>query len=91
MQEVKKKYRRLALKYHPDKNPDNAEAEEMFKKINHANSILSDEAKRKIYDQYGSFGIYVTEQMGTENESVLKLLNMLNSVWFNVSHLFESP
>jgi preprotein translocase subunit Sec63 len=40
-QELKKKYRRLALKYHPDKNPDNAEAEEMFKKINHANSILS--------------------------------------------------
>lgn len=38
--DIKKKYRRLALKYHPDKNPDNEEAEEMFKKINHANSIL---------------------------------------------------
>ena len=38
--DIKKKYRRLALKYHPDKNPDNAEAEEMFKKINQANSIL---------------------------------------------------
>ena len=34
--EIKKKYRRLALKYHPDKNPDNPEAEEMFKKINQA-------------------------------------------------------
>ena len=39
--DIKKKYRRLALKYHPDKNPDNEEAEEMFKKINHANSILT--------------------------------------------------
>ena len=39
-EEIKKKYRRLALKYHPDKNPDNVEAEEMFKKINHAHSIL---------------------------------------------------
>ena len=39
-EDIKKKYRRLALKYHPDKNPDNVEAEEMFKRINHANSIL---------------------------------------------------
>ena len=38
--DIKKKYRKLALKYHPDKNPNNVEAEEMFKKINHANSIL---------------------------------------------------
>jgi len=44
-QEIKKRYRRLALKYHPDKNPNNAEAEEMFKKINQANSVLSDEKK----------------------------------------------
>ena len=38
--DIKKKYRRLALKYHPDKNPDNPEAEEMFKKINSANAVL---------------------------------------------------
>jgi len=64
--EIKKKYRRLALKYHPDKNPDNAEAEEMFKKINHANSILSDEKKRKLYDDYGSFGLYLADQIGED-------------------------
>ena len=38
--QIKHAYRKLAMKYHPDKNPDNEEAEEMFKKINHANSIL---------------------------------------------------
>jgi len=64
--EIKKKYRRLALKYHPDKNPDNADAEEMFKKINHANSILSDEKKRKLYDDYGSFGLYIADQVGED-------------------------
>jgi len=65
-EEIRKKYRRLALKYHPDKNPDNVEAEEMFKKINHANSILSDEKKRTLYDEYGSFGLYIAEQVGDE-------------------------
>lgn len=65
-EDIRRKYRRLALKYHPDKNPDNPEAEEMFKKINHANSILSDERKREIYDNYGSFGLYVADQFGDE-------------------------
>jgi DnaJ family protein C protein 5 len=51
-QDIKRKYRRLALKYHPDKNPDNPEAEEMFKKINQAHSILTDEKKRDIYDKF---------------------------------------
>jgi DnaJ-domain-containing protein 1 len=40
-QDIKRKYRRLALKYHPDKNPDNPEAEEMFKKINQAHRYVS--------------------------------------------------
>jgi len=65
-EDIRRKYRRLALKYHPDKNPNNPEAEEMFKKINHANSILSDEKKREIYDRYGSFGLYVADQFGDE-------------------------
>jgi len=65
-EDIRRKYRRLALKYHPDKNPDNPEAEEMFKKINHANSILSDEKKREIYDRYGSFGLYVADQFGDD-------------------------
>lgn len=54
--EIKKAYRKLALKYHPDKNPDNKEAEAKFKEINEAYAVLSDEKKRKEYDTYGSAG-----------------------------------
>ncbi|KAI8485210.1 DnaJ sub C member 5B [Branchiostoma belcheri] len=53
--EIKRAYRKLALKFHPDKNPDNPEATEKFKEINRAHSILSDETKKNIYDEYGSF------------------------------------
>ncbi|XP_068901410.1 dnaJ homolog subfamily C member 5-like isoform X1 [Tenebrio molitor] len=65
--EVKKTYRRLALKYHPDKNPNNPEASEKFKEVNRAHSILSDPTKRNIYDNYGSLGLYIAEQFGEEN------------------------
>ncbi|MCB2208846.1 MAG: DnaJ domain-containing protein [Bacteroidetes bacterium] len=51
--DIKKAYRKLARKYHPDVNPDNAEAEQKFKDINEANEVLSDANKRKKYDAYG--------------------------------------
>lgn len=51
--EVKKAYRKLARKYHPDLNPNDSEAEKNFKQINEANEVLSDPEKRKKYDQYG--------------------------------------
>lgn len=54
--EIKKAYRKLALKYHPDKNPDNPEAEAKFKKISEAYAVLSDVKKRQEYDTYGSAG-----------------------------------
>lgn len=52
-EEIKKSYRKLATKYHPDKNPGNKEAEEKFKEINEAYSVLSDSEKRRNYDMFG--------------------------------------
>ena len=51
--EIKKGYRKLARKYHPDLNPNNSEAEKKFKQINEAHEVLIDPEKRKKYDQYG--------------------------------------
>lgn len=74
-------YRKLALKFHPDKNPDNPEAAEKFKEINNAHSILSDATKKNIYDKYGSLGLYVAEQFGEEN---VNTYFVLSSWWAKV-------
>ena len=55
--EIKKAFRKMAMKYHPDKNPGNKEAEEKFKEVNEAYSVLSDPDKKSKYDRFGHAGV----------------------------------
>jgi len=55
--DIKKAYRKLAIKYHPDRNPDDKKAEEHFKEASEAYEVLSDEKKRQAYDQFGFAGV----------------------------------
>jgi len=56
--QIKKAYRKLAMKYHPDKNPDDKKAEERFKELTEAYAVLSDPEKKKQYDQFGDTGFH---------------------------------
>ncbi|MDR0634332.1 MAG: molecular chaperone DnaJ [Azoarcus sp.] len=62
--DIKKAYRKLAMKYHPDRNPDNKEAEERFKEAKEAYEILSDAKKRDAYDRFGHAGVEAAMDMG---------------------------
>lgn len=62
--DIKKAYRKLAIKYHPDKNPGDKEAESKFREATEAYEVLSDDKKRPIYDQYGFAGIDGMDQGG---------------------------
>ncbi|XP_049640639.1 dnaJ homolog subfamily C member 5G [Suncus etruscus] len=73
--------RRLALKYHPDKNPGNPQAAETFKEINTAHTILSDPKTRKIYDRHGSLGIYIYQHFGAQGVTYYFIMN---SCWFKM-------
>jgi molecular chaperone DnaJ len=64
-EEIKKAYRKNALKYHPDKNPGDPEAEKQFKTISEAYEVLSDERKKQVYDQYGADALKGGAGMGS--------------------------
>ena len=78
-EEIKNAYKKLAPQFHPDKNPDNATAAEKFKEINQAYEILSDEQKRRQYDQYGdnmfggqNFHDFAHSQGGANLDDILR-------------------
>jgi len=80
--ELKKAYRKLALKYHPDRNPDDKEAEEKFKIVNEAYQVLSDDDKRAIYDRYGKAGLEGQGGMGggfggTNMDDIMDIFNSM--------------
>ncbi len=67
--EIKKAYRNLAFKYHPDRNPGDSEAEAKFKEVNAAYSVLGDESKRKQYDMGASSTMYGSSGYSSENSA----------------------
>lgn len=79
-EEIKRAYRRLAMQYHPDKNPNNKEAEERFKEISEAYEVLSDPQKRAIYDREGYFGLKSSGYKGFED---------IGDIFKTFSDLFE--
>lgn len=68
-QEIKKAYRKLAMKYHPDRNPGNKEAEEKFKEVQRAYDVLSDTQKKSAYDNFGHAGVDPTAHAGAQGFS----------------------
>ncbi len=82
--EIKKSYRKLAKKYHPDLNPDNKEAEIKFKELNEAYEVLSDSDKKARYDQFGHAGVDPNFGGGAGGG------NPFQSGGFDVSDIFES-
>ena len=82
--EIKRAYRRMAIKYHPDKNPDNKEAEARFKECAEAYEVLSDANKRKQYDQFGHEGLRGTSMHDFSCMNVDDIFSM-----FNLEDLFS--
>jgi len=79
--EIKKSYRKLAMKYHPDRNQNDKKAEEKFKQISEAYEILSDNKKRKAYDQFGHEGV---DQYNTSGYTSDKFTDIFSDIFGDV-------
>lgn len=81
--ELKKSYRKLAMKYHPDRNPDDKEAEDKFKALSEAYEVLKDDQKRAIYDQYGKAGLEGQGMGGGfgRGQNMDDIMDMFNSMF----------
>jgi molecular chaperone DnaJ len=88
-QEVKSAYRKMALKYHPDRNPNNPEAEDRFKEAAEAYSVLSDPQKRLTYDQYGHGGLAGTASQGFDPSAFQDFADIFGD-FFGFGDLFGS-
>jgi len=86
--EIRKAYRQLAIKYHPDRNPDSKDAEERFKEATEAYEILADERKRKTYDQYGFGGLNGMGQPTAQDFSTI--FQGFEDIFGDVSGIFDS-
>lgn len=87
--EIKSAYRKLAMKYHPDKNPDDPSAEEKFKECSEAYSVLADSQQRARYDQFGHAGVGSAAGAGVDfNSAVFTDLSDLFGDMFGISDLF---
>ncbi len=86
-EEIKRAYRRLAMKYHPDRNPGDKEAEEKFKEISEAYEVLSDPQKRALYDREGYAGLKSSGYSGFEDISdIFKTFSDLFEEFFGFSY-----
>ncbi len=85
--EIKKAYRKLAVQFHPDKNPDDKAAEEKFKEATEAYEVLSDDKKKQIYDQHGFAGI---DGMGSAAHDYSHVYRDFEDIFGDFSGIFDS-